>query len=63
MYIMKCLMKISKHEHNPHREAGTAETTTAAKKKEVDDFLAALLCTRPMQYCHQFLVAKVGDYY
>lgn len=32
---------------------------TAQERREVSDFLDAVMVTRPMQYCHNILIAKV----
>jgi poly(U)-specific endoribonuclease len=37
---------------------GQAETVSAAEKKEVQEFIAAIMETAPMQFCHKYCHAK-----
>jgi flagellar biosynthesis component FlhA len=38
---------------------GTSETVDAREMKEMRDFLDAVMDTKPIQYCHAYLAAKV----
>lgn len=40
------------------KETGVAESETADERKEISDFLDAILATKPMQLCHRFLVSR-----
>jgi len=42
-------------------QTGVTEVLDTVERREIDDFLTAILETGPMQYCHQYLIAKLGS--
>jgi poly(U)-specific endoribonuclease len=43
---------------NYSAETGVQESTSNAERREVQDFIAAVMQTKPMQYCHLYCRAK-----
>lgn len=43
---------------NYEAETGVAEVETHQEKKEISDFLDCIMATKPMQYCHNYLIEK-----
>jgi hypothetical protein len=39
---------------------GRKETVDPVEEREMKEFLDAVVETKPMQYCHDYLAAKVG---
>lgn len=46
---------------NYKAETGEAERVTNSERKEISDFLNAIMQTAPMQFCHQYLQKKIPD--
>jgi len=46
---------------NYKAETGEAERVTNTERKEISDFLNAIMQTAPMQFCHQYLQKKIPD--
>ena len=43
---------------NYNAETGVQESASSAERREVQDFIAAVMQTKPMQYCHLYCRAK-----
>ena len=42
-------------------QTGVTEVLDTDERREIDNFLTAILDTGPMHYCHQYLIAKLGS--